>query len=769
MSTKLEKFSLKLADMMIGYRWLVLALSVVIVGLAVSGAQHLAFSNNYRIFFGSDNPELTAFEEFQDTFSKSDNILFVLKPANGKTFSRDMMGLMEEITKEAWQIPYTRRVDSITNFQYSYAEGDDLTVINFVENGDKLTDKELELKQRLAVNEPILYRNLISSNVETVAVNAIQNFPEDDLTAVPAAVSHARAFIEKMRAKYPDVKMVLSGGTMMNMAFAEAGMNDGQNLTPIMYLVLILVMVFAVRSISGTVGALMVVFMSMLAAMGLAGYGGVQLTPISVTAPTIILTLAIADSIHIIVTILESMRAGMKKTDALRESLRINLIPVSITSLTTIVGFLTLNTLDSPPFQHLGNITAMGVGFAWILSLTLLPAVLAILPLKVQERKEKAALNRFLSAYSDFVIKYQRKILFSSTAVAILLIAMIPRIEINDQWVEYFDWRIPFRADAELAMKELGGTYMIEYSVKAENFGGVNEPEYLANLEKFTVWLRSQPEVMHVYSYADIIKRLNKNMHGDNPEWYRVPDNRDLAAQYLLLYEMSLPYGLDLNDRIDLDKSSTRLTAMLGNATTVEVRAFLARVETWLQQNVPSYMQAKATGPTVMFSYISERNIESMFKGNAVAIIIISLVIMVAIRSFGIGLLSIIPNTIPILMTMGLWALTYKQIGLASATVSSVALGIMVDDTVHFLTKYLRGRREKGLDRPEAVRYAFETVGKALIVTTVILTLGFLVMATSAFQINMQLGLITAVTMVIALIMDFLLLPALLLVGSEKK
>jgi predicted RND superfamily exporter protein len=272
-----------------------------------------------------------------------------------------------------------------------------------------------------------------------------------------------------------------------------------------------------------------------------------------------------------------------------------------------------------------------------------------------------------------------------------------------------------------------------------------------------------------VFSYSDIMKRLNRNMNGDDPAFYELPGERNLAAQYHLLFELSLPYGLDLNDRVDIDKAATRITVTLDNLSTKDTRIFLDKSEAWLRDNTPDYMHAKATGPTVMFSYLSERNIIGMLKGNTVAIIIISVLLMITLRSVGIGLLSFIPNAVPILMTFGLWAVVFGNIGMAASGVSAVALGIVVDDTVHFLSKYLRARRDKGMEKPAAIHYAFSTVGLALIVTTIILTLGFLVMSMSSFQVNEQLGLMTAATMVIALIVDMTLLPALLLIGHKDK
>jgi outer membrane lipoprotein-sorting protein len=352
-----------------------------------------------------------------------------------------------------------------------------------------------------------------------------------------------------------------------------------------------------------------------------------------------------------------------------------------------------------------------------------------------------------------------------TTAVALML--LVPRIDLNDEFVEYFDYRVQFRHDAEFAVDNLNGIYLIEWSVEADESGGISEPVYLERLEAFTDWLRAQAEVMHVYSYTDVVKRLNRNMHGDDPAWHRLPKDRELAAQYLLLYELSLPYGLDLNDRINIDKSATRVTASLQNISTVETRDFLRRSDAWLAEHQPPAMQAEPTGANVMFSYISKRNIESMLGGNVLAVVLIAGIIVLALRSVGLGALSLIPNAVPILMTFGVWSILVGQVGMAAATVSATSLGIVVDDTVHFLTKYRRARREKGFDRPGAIRYAFETVGQAILSTTVILAVGFSVLALSTFRINSQMGLLTAMAIVLALVVDLLLLPALLMIGHK--
>ena len=689
----IDRFAADLTKWVIHWRWLVIT-AVILATLTVgSGARFLDFATNYRVFFSAQNPELTAFESFQQTYTKNDNFLFVVQPKDGVVFGPKMADVVERITEEAWQIPYNLRVDSITNFQHSWANGDELTVEDLIKNGSELDEEMLLEKRAVALAEPLLHDNLISADADTTGINVVLQYPEQSLTEVPEAVEVARAIVDGIEADYPDITIALSGISMLNNSFAESGLQDLATLTPAMYAVLLIVLLLALRSLTGTFATLLVIIFSTIATMGAAGFMGVKLTPISMIAPTIIMTLAIADSVHILISLRDAMQNGMDKINALVEAIRVNFLAIGITSITTIIGFLALNFSDSPPFNHLGNMTAVGIFAAWIVSITILPAVVSMLPVKFKAIEDRRAGlgTRLIERLAEFVIARYRATLFLCGGAAIALTAMVPTINLDDQWTKYFDERIEFRRDTDFAMANLGGLYPIEFSLEAAEAGGVSDPAFLERLGAFTEWLRTQPEVTHVYSLADIMKRLNKNMHGDDEAYYLLPEDRDLAAQYLLLYELSLPYGLDLNDRINIDKSATRVTATLGDVSTVETRNFLDRAEGWLKDNTPTHMQTAPTGATVMFSYIAERNIISMLQGNAIAIILISAIMILALRSWSLGLLSLIPNAIPILMTFGVWALLVGVVGMAAATVAAVSLGIIVDNTVHLLTKYQRG------------------------------------------------------------------------------
>ncbi|WP_223786831.1 outer membrane lipoprotein-sorting protein [Marinicella meishanensis] len=762
----IDRFASQLAQFTTSHRLWVLMISLMLVMLAGSGGRFLDFSTDYRDFFSESNPELQAFDDLQNTYSKNDNILFVLKPKSQQVFSNDTLAAVEWLTEASWQIPYTQRVDSLSNFQHTRGVDDDLIVEDLVTDARSLSAEQLDAIEQVALHEPLIHRQLVNDNQQLTAVVVTLNFPQQNVQEVPEAVAEARSLKAQLLEQHPEMDVYISGVAMLNNAFAEAGFGDMGSLVPLMFLVIMLMTWVIMRSFTATLATLVVVMLSSMFAMGLAGYFGIKLTPIAGSAPTIILTLAIADSLHILITLKNLMRDGMEKSRAIIEAVRVNFLPVTITSLTTIIGFLALNFSDSPPFWHLGNITAMGIFAAWILSLTLLPVLISWLPFRVKPRAADDL--TLMDRLGQFVVRYPKQLIAVLGLSTLILISFIPRIELNDQWSEYFDDSIQFRQDTDEVVKHFG-IYPVEFSLPAKGPNQIADPEYLAHLERFSEYLKQQEHVTHVYAFSDIIKRLNKNLHADDPDHYAIPDNHELAAQYLLLYEMSLPFGLDLNDRVNIDKSATRVTATLANTSTAQTKIMLENAQQWIQTNLPDYMHATLpTSAQVMFTYIAERNVFNMVGGTVGAIVLISLILMVSLMSWRLGLLSLIPNGLPILATFGTWALLVGEVGFSVATVASISLGIIVDDTVHFLSKYVRARNEKGLDAAASVQYAYRNVGLAILVNTAILTVGFLVLTTSSFKINFDMGMLTAIAIVFALLLDFLLLPALLVFFDRK-
>ncbi len=754
------------AQWVVSHPWWVILASVLLVMAAASGGRLLGFTTDYRVFFSPDNPQMLAFDALENTYTKNDNVMFILVPRDGDAFSEQTLAAVKTLTEKAWQTPYSIRVDSLSNFQHTEAVEDDLSVHDLVDEELTLDEAARQRIKSIALHEPILLDKLVPERAHVTGVNITVQLPGKDLGEVPEIVAFARGLVEEMHALYPDIEIRLSGMVMMNNAFSEASQGDMQTLVPLSFLLMLVTLALLTRSVSATVATLFVILFSILTAMGLGGYLGFPITPPSASAPTIILTVAIANAVHIIVAFLHEMRLGREKRQALVESLRINMQPVFLASITTALGFLSMNFSEVPPFQHLGNLVAMGVVASFIFAVAFLPAALSLLPVRVKQIGNDD--SHLMYRFGDFVVRRRTPLMWGMATVIVILVAAVPRNELNDVFVHYFDDSVPFRQDADFMTENLSGLYIIDYSLDSGEPGGISDPQFLREVAAFADWYRAQPETIHVNSFSDIMLRLNKNMHGDDPAWYKLPEERDMAAQYLLLYEMSLPYGLDLNNQINIDKSATRFTATLQTLSTNDLLALEERARLWLAQNAPHIANAEGTGTSIMFAHIGKRNILSMLLGTAVALFLISLILILALRSVKIGLVSMIPNLVPAAMGFGLWGLLVGEIGLSLSIVAGMTLGIVVDDTVHFLSKYLRARRENGLSSPDAVRYAFRRVGMALTTTSIVLVVGFLVLALSSFQLNAGMGLLTAIVILFALAADFLFLPPLLMKLEEK-
>ncbi len=762
----MDLFLQRLGKWVITHRWGIILAAVLMVGVAASGGRYLTFNNDSRVFFSKENPQLKALEALENTYTKDENALFAIAPKNGNVFTRETLAAVESLTESCWKIPYSSRVDSITNFQHTRAEEDDLIVEDLVSNANELTDKDIQQIKQIALSEPLLVNRLISSSGHVTGINILMIKPDGKDIAFEVA-TFIREMARDFRQKHPDIDIHLTGGIMIDTAFGEATINDLSTLVPLMYLVLIIIMGFALRSITGTLSTLIVILFSMFTGLGLAGWLNISMTSPSANAPTVILTLAVADSIHLLVTVFQQMRQGKTKHEAIVESLRVNFQPVFLTSLTTAIGFLTMNFSDAPPFRDLGNIVAIGITAAFIFSVFLLPALIAVLPVRVSSGKEKDR-HESCGRLADFVVNRRHSLFWIMLFATVLMTLGVFNIKLDDDFVQYFDKRYDFRVASDFVQENLTGLHLIEYSLDSGETGGINDPEFLKTTEKFASWFSNQPNVIHVNTITDIIKRLNKNMHQDDPSYYRIPDERDLAAQYLLLYEMSLPFGLDLNNQINVEKSSFRMSVTLVNATSSELRKLDDQAREWLASNAPKSMFTYGTGLSVMFAHLSERNIKSMLGASFGALVLISTILTIALRSLKLGVISLIPNLAPAFMAFGAWGISVGQVGVAMSVMVALTLGIVVDDTVHFMSKYLRAQKEHNMESPEAVRYAFNTVGTAILVTTLILVTGFMVLSFSGFKVNSEMGLMTAITIFLAMVLDFFFLPTLLMKAEGK-
>ena len=745
-------------DWIFRFRWWVVMASLAAVAAIGYGAMLLRINPDSRIFFNPESAEMKTLVSLENTYSKVNNVVFVLVPHSPDVFNRTTLSLISEITKDAWQIPYTTRVNSLTNYKYSYGDGDDFVVKDLVGTAAALTEADIARIRGIALHEPLLVNQLISSKGDAAAITVTVVRTDSNLDSVDEIAAAARQLASRVKAANPDIDVHLTGGIMADASLSEATERDTWQLIPMMILLVIATLWIGLRSAYSMVATMAVVVLSMVVAIGWAGWSGIVMNSVAVGAPIMSMTLAIADCVHLLAGAGQLQRHGYTQRDAIIESMRLNWVPVLMTSVTTAVAFLAVNFADSPPINDVGNIVAVGVIAAWILSVTFFPALLIILPAP----KQLPVLSdpRFLTFVSQRVIAWRTPILVSSLILVSALAWGIPRMKFDDDFIKYFSDSFDFRKDTEVFQNRITGLHQVLYSVPSGSQGGVTDPHYLEMLDEFATWFRQQDHVTHVSTVTDILKRLNRDMHQNDPASFRIPDTRELAAQFLLLYEIALPVGHDINDQIDVAKSSKFVSVDLASVTSEDIREIASRGEAWLKQRG---MSATPTGLSVMYSTLTERNIKAMMLGIVVELVGISALMIFMLRSVKIGLVSLVPNLVPAIMAFGLWGWIGFQVNLAVSAVAAITFGIVVDDTIHSLTKYMRARRDLGLDTGTAVEYTYVAAGDPMVLTGITLILGFGVLSFSGFAVSHQLGLLSACIIALAIVADLVLLPPLLI------
>lgn len=756
----------RIAQWLVRHRWIAFTTGVVLLAALTLGARSLWFESSYKVFFDAGDPQLMAHEAMEAAYTKADNVAFVVGAPDGETvFTPRTLGALHALTADGWTLPRAIRVDSVTNFQHTRADGDELIVNDLVPDPAAVTPERARELQAIALDEPAVVGLILADDARVASVNVRMELPLDSREVTPATteiMTAARAMKARYQAAYPELTFHLMGQVVVNHAFNESAESDAGTLVPMMFLAVIVLLGAFLRSAAATAVTTLVVISGIFITVGVAGWLGYQLNQVNISGPIIILTLGVSDCVHVLVHYLRDLRQGMSRDEAMQHALRINLMPVFLTTVTTAIGFFSLNASDSPLFRELGTMVGLGVIGVMAMTLTLLPALMMALPMRIRVQAGDDSRRFSLRGLADHILRHQSAYFFGALAAAASLLMFVPRNDLNDDTVEYFHQELPVRQAFDYVQQNLTGIDSIAYSLPAGAPGGIYDPDYLAAVDQFATWLRAQPEITHVSTFTDILKRLSQNMHGGDPEWYRLPDARDLAAQYILLYELSLPQGLDLANQVTFDKSATKVVAQIANVKAKEIIAIEDRAQAWMAANTPA-LQTPGAGLSLMFSHIGQNNIKSMIRGSLIALVLISITLMMALRSIKFGLLSLLPNAFPAMMAFGIWGLTVGNVNLAVAAVFSITLGIVVDNTIHFFSKYLVARRERGAEPAEAIRYAFSTVGSALLVTTASLAIGFFILAQSHFDVNASMGLMTAMVIGLALAFDLLFLPGLLL------
>lgn len=751
-------------------RWIfgwILVIASLLIGLSIQTKQfsEIKYHSGPYLYFTDDNVDFQALKQMESHYAPDTSLIFVFAPYEGDIFTTESLKAIEEITEMAWTLPYVSRVDSISNFQHTEVDGDTLSTDSLYSHAETLSNDEIQKIKHIVLNEKALLRQTVSNTGNVAAIIATVNIDEAQTQALEI-MPLANEFANKLRLKYPHGRIMFLGDVPFAAATNTATLDTFTETSPIAMTLVLICLIILLRNAYSIIVTQLIIILSIGLAFCIFILAGSMFSPISAGASPIILTLAVADCVHILVTYQQQCSFNNNKREAMMESLRLNFSPVWLTSITTGIGFLMMNFAESPPFHDLGNAVFIGVMLGFFLSVSLLPAIMMLLP-KPNYRFGTSQMH-YMQNLARFTIKQRKKLLWGMTFGIILLISFIPMNRVNDILTEYFDESFAVRRALDFYVANMGGLQRLQFIVPSQGVGGITEPEYLRHLDKLIQWAESQPKVSHVRSFVDVVKRLNRSLHEGDNAYYVVPDNRELISQYILLYELGLPFGLGLDTQVNMEKSQTKLDIVFERVHSDEIVALRNTIHQWMRANWPDYMQTSATGMDSLFSDITFANVHSMIIGTIIALALVSMLLIVSLGSIRYGLLSLLPNLLPAAMTFGVWGIVNGEVGLVVSIITCMTLGIIIDDTVHFLSKYVRAKREQNLNTEQAVTFAFETVGIALIATSIILVANFGVMGFSHYYPNAATGILTSLTITFALVIHFLFFVPLLLTIDAK-
>ena len=737
--------------------------------VAGAGVMRLSVSSDTRVHFNPDGAPIHKLEAFEAKYGQNNTVLMVIWANGRQVTDPDVLAGIGELTDRAWQLPYSTRVESLTNFAEIVSDADSIAVRDLVPDPAHVSLEEAREIGKTALADPLVRNRLIGADGKAAGLVVSFNLPKEASNEVRDIIAASRALAADFEKTHPGMKVQLTGNIMLMGTFAEAAISDIEFLIPISLLVTAIVMILFVRAIVPSLVILSLLVLSSVATMGLAGWAGHVLNTATVAVPVIIMTVNMAAAVRIATTALGRLGKGDTRIEAIREAVRLNFKAVTLTNSTTLVGFLAMNFADAPTLRQQGDLVSLGILIAYVFTFTWLPATLSLLPLKPAVQRSE----NMMVGLGHFVNAHYKPLFFLCSIIVVSCGVWIGEIRLDDDFVRNFDDRFAYRRASDFAEEHLTGLNIIEFDLAAPKTasgdGGVYDPAYQRHVATFAKWLRSRPEAVSVFAISDLTKRINKAMNAGSPGDYdTIPDNAELIAQYFLLYELSLPYGTSLNDIVPIGRDASRVTVLLRNTTSSQVRALNTAAEKWLDENTPPEMHAKGISLNVLFANLSGVNIRSMIGSTIISIVIIAFVVGFALRSPRYGVLSIFLNVLPSLVGFGVWGLLFGTIGLAGSVVTAMTIGLVVDDTIYFLLMY-QAARKKGMSAEEAINHVFATVGVAMLVITASLAIGFGTLVFSGFEVNRSLGGMTAIVILSNLFIDWLMLPPVMRLLDDRR
>ncbi len=741
----------KYIDFLDRFKYLIIVGVTITVALLSLSLKNLAYEGSYKIWFDKESSIMKNYEVFRSRFSGDDTFIVAFKDEQG-IFTQKAVDTILRLTKEFKKIEGVRKVDSLSNYQYISSEDDDIIVEDFLYGDENLTQKK-----KIALHDNLILKQLISKDGKTtmLALSLAENSGSDE--AVNIAVFKKLQTLLKEESQKSGYRFYITGIPAVTASLVTISQGDAMLLMPLAVVVVILFLFFIFRTVLGVLIPSIVVVFTFLTVLSIQMLLGYKLNNFTVNIPSFVTAIAIADAMHLYLAWVYYKLKGKNTKEALIIALNSNLVPMALTSFTTAVGFATLGISVIEPISTLGIAITTGAVLAFVLTITIVPAIILTLNAEYKVKAVKIINLAHTEGYGAFIKRHDKKIVLLFSVAMMFALYGLTQLKVDSNSIKYFTKDTLVRSGADFVEKNLTGSMRYEIVLDSGKKEGAKEPEFLESIVVFEEKFREHfKNVRFTTSLKDIVQRMQKVV---NPNAKNIlPKDKNLVAQYLLLYSMSLPQGMELNDKIDTQERYLRLTI---NSNIVDTSKDIEMIN-WVKNyfTIKTIYTADVQGQTAIFAYMQSSVTDTLILSISMTLAIVAFTMLLIFRNIKMLWLFLIPNIAPIIFVGGVMGYLGISVDIGVAISAAVILGIAVDDTIHFFSKYFESIKSRNFE--QSIDYILSHSGNAMILTTLILSFTFAIFGVSSFVPNVNFAIVTVSALNIALLFDLVLLPALL-------
>ena len=758
----------------------------------LSQVKNIKMDTSTEGFMHPDDPVLVNYEKFKEQFGRDERIgiAIVSNDIFSIKFLKKLKALHLELEKN---LPYLDEVNSLYNARNTRGEKDQLIVEDLLENFPK-NEKDLQKIKDLVVNSEF-YRNLYinkDANITTIMIETKafvddsaksvdemfdefndENKPKKETKRTPLTDEENAQIVRKMKEivkKYnsPDFKIYYAGSPYVLDELKRMMKADMQKFTRVTLLIIIIFLFLIFRRLSATFYPIIVIALSLLSTVGLMAASNVAFKLPTQIVPSLLIAVSIGATIHVLSIFFDRFNEKKDKKEALSYTLGHSGLAIAMTGITTAIGIASFAGSEVAPVSDMGIFASIGVLISLFLTLTLLPALLAITKLKPKQKSEPNWLDRLMRRFAYFPTHYPKAIFVVSMAIVLISIFLASRLKTSHYPLEWFPKDHMSYIGTKFIDKNMRGTLTSEVVIDTHKTNGWQDPKRLKKLEEVTKKLAKYDDgktfIGKIISLNTIVKESNRALHENNQSYYTIPDKQDLLSQELLLFENS--GSDDLEDIVDSQFSKLRVTHKLPWKDSIESLDVLNSIKKSYQEAF-SDCDVVETGMIPMLVNTFTQSIRSSIISYLIAFTLITISMIFIMGSVRMGLLSMIPNLTPIAMGMSLMYIYHMPLDMFTLLIGSIAIGLAVDDTIHFLHNFRRYYLQSG-DAKKAVEETFFTTGKAMVITSIVLSLGFYSYMFGQMESVQNFGFITGSVIIFALLSDLILAPALVVLVAKR-